>query len=87
MANLSCHGKAIIPLFLAIPLAIISAACSPSMKKGMGQVFWSVMRERTKPGQITETLICSSFNLTRKASPQALTQAFEALYAGQVARP
>lgn len=53
----------------------------------MGQVFWSVMRERTNPGQITDTLMRYCLRFRRKASPQALTPALVALYDGQAMRP
>ena len=47
------HGKTIRPTFFSIRLAIISAALSASIKNGIGQVFLSVILERTNPGQIT----------------------------------
>ena len=48
------------------------------MKNGIGQVFASVMRERTKPGQTTETRIPSGASMPRSASPQVFTQALVA---------
>ena len=85
--NLSGHGNAIIPLFFATPSAIIAAARGASIKNGIGQVFLSVILERTKPGQTTETLIFLSRKCNLNASPQALTNALLALYDGQVANP
>ena len=51
------QGKAINPTFFSTREAMISAALSASIKKGMGQVFWSVIRERINPGQMTLTLM------------------------------
>lgn len=81
------HGKAIKPMFLSILEAIIIAALSASMKKGIGQVFLSVIRERTNPGAIMFTCIFSFASLGRSASPYALTHALLALYEGQPASP
>lgn len=63
------NGNEIMLLLFSIPFTMILAASEASIKKGMGQVFWSVIRERTKPGQITLTLIPSGLSLTLKASP------------------
>ena len=49
------QGKAISPMFFSTLSTIILAAFSADMKKGIGQVFLSVMRDFTKPGQITLT--------------------------------
>ena len=49
------QGNAIRPIFFRIRRAIRAAAGSASIKNGIGQVFLSVMRERTKPGQIVLT--------------------------------
>lgn len=72
------HGKAIIPLFLSALLSIILAALSASMKKGMGQVFLSVMRERMNPGQMTFTSMPSGRSIPRRAMPHVLTHDFVA---------
>lgn len=73
------QGKAISPLFFSMRLAMRLAALSASIKKGIGQVFLSVMRERTNPGAKTDTLmLCFFAKSMRKASPQALTQALVA---------
>jgi len=81
------QGKAISPMFLSSLVAMISAAFSASIKNGIGHVFLSVIRERTNPGQMTETLMFSGFNARRRASPHALTQALLALYEGQDFNP
>ena len=78
------HGNAMRPTLRSTRLRITQAALSASMKNGIGHVFRSVMRERTNPGQTTETLIPSGFNMPRSASPHVLTQAFVAEYAGQL---
>ena len=54
-ANLIGHGKAIKDEFFSIPLAIMAAALSACMKNGIGQVFLSVMRDFTNPGQMMLT--------------------------------
>ena len=46
------------------------------MKNGIGQVFCSVMRERTNPGQMTFTLMFSFLRSPLKAAPHAFTAAF-----------
>ena len=63
------QGKAISPMFFSMRLAISFAAGSASIKKGMGHLFLSVMRERIKPGQIVFTCMLCSNNCKRKASP------------------
>ena len=77
--NLIGQGKAIKPTFLSILEAMTSAAFSVSQKKGIGQVFLSVIRERTNPGQIVLTLILYCNKSPLKASPHAFTHALEAL--------
>lgn len=72
------QGKAIIPLFLSALLRMIFAALSASMKKGIGQVFLSVMRERIKPGQMTFTSIPSGRSMPRRAMLHVFTHAFDA---------
>ena len=54
------------------------------MKNGIGHVFLSVMRERTNPGQTTDTFIPSPRSMPRSASPHVLTHDFVAEYAGQL---
>ena len=81
------NGNEIMALLTLMPSAMILAAAEASMKKGIVQVFWSVMRERTNPGQTTLTFIPSGLSLTRSASPYALTAALLALYDGQVDKP
>ena len=49
------NGKAIKPTFFCMRLAINFAAGSASIKNGMGQVFLSVILERTNPGQTVFT--------------------------------
>ena len=49
------NGKAIKPTFFCMRSAINFAAGSASIKNGIGQVFLSVILERTKPGQIVLT--------------------------------
>ena len=49
------NGKAIKPTFFFMRFAISSAAGSASIKNGMGQVFLSVILERTNPGQMVFT--------------------------------
>lgn len=68
-ANRIGKGKEIRPIFFSIRLAISAAAGAASIKNGIGQVFLSVMRERTKPGQIVLTCILWGRRLKRKASP------------------
>ena len=68
-ANLMGHGNAIKPTFFCIRLAIISAAGSASMKKGIGQVFLSVILDRTNPGQMVFTCMLWGSKFKRNASP------------------
>ena len=81
------QGKVIRPLFFSMPAAMISAAFSASMKNGIGQVFLSVIRERTNPGQMTFSCMFSLAKRIRIASPYAFTQALDALYDGHPASP
>ena len=53
VANRIGQGKAISPTFFSNREAMISEAFSADIKNGIGQVFLSVMRDFTKPGQIT----------------------------------
>jgi hypothetical protein len=78
------HGKAINPTLRPARFRIILAALSASMKKGIGHVFFSVMRERTKPGQIAETRIPSLLSMPLNASAQVFTQLLVAEYEGQL---
>ena len=57
---------------------MIRAARALSIRNGIGKAFRSVMREVTKPGQITETPIPSAASSGRSPSPQTRTAAFEA---------
>ena len=66
-------GKVIRPLFLRSPSAIISAALSAGIKKGMGNLFFCVIRETTKPGQTTLTSMPQGLIYPLNASPQART--------------
>ena len=81
------HGKAINPTLSSSRATMISAALSALIKNGIGQVFLSVIRDFTNPGQITLISILSFFKLPRNASPYALTQALVALYDGQLGKP
>ena len=71
------HGKVISALFFSIPRAIMRAAFSGDIKKGMGKRLTSVSGVLIKPGHTTLTLIVP-YNHPRKASPHALTQALDA---------
>ena len=68
------QGKAMRPTLRSTRRRMMRAALSASMKNGMGQVFLSVMRERTKPGQMTETRTPSARRCPRRDSPHVLTQ-------------
>ena len=79
MASRIGHGKAMSPTFLSALERMMRAASGASMKKGIGQVFLSVMRERTNPGQIAETLMPSLFSIPRSESAHVFMHAFVAL--------
>ena len=57
---------------------MIRAARSASMKNGIGHVLRSVMRERTKPGQTTDTRMPSGASIPRRERPHVLRQLFVA---------
>ncbi len=61
--------------FRARPRRMMAIARPLSMSIGMGKGLTSVMGERTKPGQITETPMPSPRRLPLSASPQAFTAA------------
>ena len=78
VANRIGHGKAISPTLRSVRARMMRAALSASMKNGIGHVLRSVMRERTKPGQTTETRIPSGASIPRSESPHVLRQLFVA---------
>ena len=78
------QGNAIMPTLRSARRRIIFAALSASMKNGIGQVFLSVSRDLTNPGQMAETLISSCFSIPRNARAHVLRQLFVAEYDGQL---
>ena len=70
------------PRLRSAPRRIFAAAFGASMKNGIGHVFASVMRERTNPGQTTQTSMPSGASAPRSASPHVFTQLFDAEYDG-----
>ena len=76
------QGKAMSPTLRSTRSSMIRAARSASMKKGIGQVFMSVIRERTKPGHTTFMHIPSRESGRLLASPHVFTADFEAEYDG-----
>ena len=72
------HGNAISPTFLSTRSSMTFAALSASMKKGMGHVLRSVMRDLTNPGHITFTHMPSRLSIPRSESPQLFIAAFVA---------
>ena len=72
------HGNAISPTFLSARSSITFTALSASMKKGIGHVLRSVMRDLMNPGHITLTHMPSRFSIPRSESPQLFIAAFVA---------
>ncbi|OPZ76695.1 MAG: hypothetical protein BWY78_01292 [Alphaproteobacteria bacterium ADurb.Bin438] len=62
-------GKAITALFFFMPFAITSTAFSVSIKKGILNLFLSVIPDLTNPGQTILTLIFKGLNKSLNASP------------------
>ena len=79
VASLIGHGNAIRPMFLSALERMMRAALGASIKKGIGHVFLSVMRERTKPGQMAETWMPSLLSMPRSANAHVFMHAFVAL--------
>ena len=57
---------------------MMRAALSASMRNGIGHVLRSVMRERTNPGQMTDTQMRSLFSMALRDSPHVFTHALVA---------
>ena len=69
--ELKCRGNGneIMALLTLMPSAMILAAAEASMKKGIGQVFLSVILDRTNPGQMVFTCMLWGSKFKRNASP------------------